>query len=180
MKFKFKIQGYQTDAVNNTVDVFLGQPNRDSSKYRMDLGQHAKGMSLHFDGDDDGYRNSDVELDRARLLENLHAVQTRSGVPLSKALAATDGLGAVSLDVEMETGTGKTYVYIKTMFELNKLYGWSKFIIVVPSIAIREGVAKVSLCSKTISWSIMGRKLVGLSITARTSISSTSSLKMPG
>ncbi len=76
------------------------------------------------------------------MLENLHSVQTSAGVPLSKSLSKIDGLGAVNLDIEMETGTGKTYVYIKTMFELNKLYGWSKFIIVVPSIAIREGVAK--------------------------------------
>lgn len=53
-----------------------------------------------------------------------------------------DSMGACSLDIEMETGTGKTYVYIKTMFELNKRYGWSKFIVVVPSIAIREGVKK--------------------------------------
>ncbi|MGM9821026.1 MAG: type III restriction-modification system endonuclease [Muribaculaceae bacterium] len=115
-------------------------------------------MSLHFDGDDDGYRNSDVELDSARLLENLHAVQTRSGVPLSKALAATDELGAVSLDVEMETGTGKTYVYIKTMFELNKRYGWSKFIIVVPSIAIREGVAKSFLMLEDHFMELYGKK----------------------
>ena len=143
MKFKFKIQQYQTDAVQNTADIFLGQPNRANTQYRRDLGKRKEGtLDLKTDGEDDGYRNSDVELDGARLLENLHAVQTRSGVPLSKALAATDGLGAVSLDVEMETGTGKTYVYIKTMFELNKRYGWSKFIIVVPSIAIREGVAK--------------------------------------
>lgn len=143
MKFKFKIQQYQTDAVQNTTDIFLGQPIRSNTHYRRDLGKRKEGtLDLTFDGEDDGYRNSDVELDNARLLENLHAVQTRSGVPLSKHLAATDGLGAVSLDVEMETGTGKTYVYIKTMFELNKRYGWSKFIIVVPSIAIREGVAK--------------------------------------
>ena len=141
MKFKFKIQQYQTDAVRNTADVFIGQPNRTNTQYRRDLGKIKDG-TIHEMLEDDGYRNSDVELDSAKLLENLHAVQTRSGVPLSKYLAATDGLGAVSLDVEMETGTGKTYVYIKTMFELNKRYGWSKFIIIVPSIAIREGVAK--------------------------------------
>ncbi|MCM1505168.1 MAG: DEAD/DEAH box helicase family protein [Muribaculum sp.] len=141
MKFKFKIQGYQTDAVQNTTDVFVGQPCRDNLRYRMDMGQHAEGMSLLF-GDDDGYRNADVELTSKQLFENLHSVQTAAGVPLSKTLSKMDGLGAVNLDVEMETGTGKTYVYIKTMFELNKLYGWSKFIIVVPSIAIREGVAK--------------------------------------
>ena len=142
MKFKFKIQRYQTEAVENTTAIFTGQPNRDPMKYRRDLGKHAKGMSLRFEGDDDGYRNADVELSAKQLLENLHAVQTSAGVPLSKSLSRADSLGAANLDVEMETGTGKTYVYIKTMFELNKLYGWSKFIIVVPSIAIREGVAK--------------------------------------
>lgn len=115
--------------------------NRNATHYRRDLGRLQKG-TLRFEGDDDGYRNADVELSSKQLLENLHAVQTSAGVPLSKSLSRIDGLGAVNLDIEMETGTGKTYVYIKTMFELNKLYGWSKFIIVVPSIAIREGVAK--------------------------------------
>ena len=140
MKFKFKIQKYQTEAVDNTTAIFTGQPNRNASKYRRDLGK--RDAMLSFDGDDDGYRNADIELSAMELLDNLHAVQTRAGVPLSKSLSSINGLGAVNLDVEMETGTGKTYVYIKTMFELNKLYGWSKFIIVVPSIAIREGVAK--------------------------------------
>lgn len=141
MKFKFKIQSYQTEAVNNTTAIFTGQPNRDAMHYRRDLGRQRKG-TFRFDGDDDGYRNADLELSSKQLLDNLHAVQTTAGVPLSKSLSRIDGLGVVNLDVEMETGTGKTYVYIKTMFELNKLYGWSKFIIVVPSIAIREGVAK--------------------------------------
>lgn len=141
MKFKFKIQGYQTDAVSNTTVIFTGQPNRDNAHYRRDLGKLAAGTMREM-LDDDGYRNADVELSSKQLLENLHSVQTLAGVPLSKSLSKIDGLGAVNLDVEMETGTGKTYVYIKTMFELNKLYGWSKFIIVVPSIAIREGVAK--------------------------------------
>lgn len=141
MKFKFKIQQYQTDAVGNTTAVFAGQPNRDPSRYRRDLGKLKAGTMREM-LDDDGYRNADLELNAKQLLENLHAVQALAGVPLSKTLSKTDSLGAVSLDVEMETGTGKTYVYIKTMFELNKLYGWSKFIIVVPSIAIREGVAK--------------------------------------
>ena len=139
MKFKFKIQGYQTEAVDNTTAIFTGQPNRDSSKYRRDLG---KRVQYTTEDNEEVYRNSDVELSSKQLKENLHAVQTAAGVPLSKELSKIDGLGAVNLDVEMETGTGKTYVYIKTMFELNKLYGWSKFIIVVPSIAIREGVAK--------------------------------------
>ena len=141
MKFKFKIQGYQTEAVDNTTAIFAGQPNRDPAKYRRDIGKIKDG-TIRETLDDDGYRNADVELSSKQLLENLHSVQTSAGVPLSKSLSKIDGLGAVNLDVEMETGTGKTYVYIKTMFELNKLYGWSKFIIVVPSIAIREGVAK--------------------------------------
>jgi len=141
MKFKFKIQGYQTNAIENTTAIFTGQPKRDASKYRRDLGKRGSGV-IRFEGNYDGYRNADVELNSTQLLENLHSVQTLAGVPLSKSLSKVDGLGAVNLDVEMETGTGKTYVYIKTMFELNKLYGWSKFIIVVPSIAIREGVAK--------------------------------------
>ena len=141
MKFKFKIQGYQTEAVNNTTAIFTGQPNRDLAHYRRDLGDYSEGR-IEGTYNDDGYRNADVELSSKQLLENLHSVQTIAGVPLSKALSKIEGLGAVNLDVEMETGTGKTYVYIKTMFELNKLYGWSKFIIVVPSIAIREGVAK--------------------------------------
>ncbi len=141
MKFKFKIQQYQSDAVGNTTAVFTGQPNRDPSHYRRDLGKLKSGTMREM-LDDDGYRNADLELGSKQLLDNLHTVQTLTGVPLSKSLTKIDNLGAVSLDVEMETGTGKTYVYIKTMFELNKLYGWSKFIIVVPSIAIREGVAK--------------------------------------
>lgn len=141
MKFKFKIQGYQTDAVDNTTAIFTGQPNRNATHYSYEQ-EHPQNGTIPFVGNDDGYRNSDLELSSKQLLDNLHAVQTKAGVPLSKSLSKIDGLGAVNLDIEMETGTGKTYVYIKTMFELNKLYGWSKFIIVVPSIAIREGVAK--------------------------------------
>lgn len=141
MKFKFKIQRYQTEAVENTTNIFTGQPNRDPLKYRRDLGK-LPANTMREILDDDGHRNADVELNSAQLLDNLHAVQSLAGVPLSKSLSRIDGLGAVNLDIEMETGTGKTYVYIKTMFELNKLYSWSKFIIVVPSIAIREGVAK--------------------------------------
>ena len=139
MKFKFKIQQYQTDAVENTVEVFNGQPSySDAMMYRRDLGKRA-GVITYAD-DDAGYCNREVELSSKNLLDNINAVQIASLIQPSTRLA--EGNGAVSLDVEMETGTGKTYVYIKTMFELNKRYGWSKFIVVVPSIAIREGVAK--------------------------------------
>ena len=136
MKFQFKIQQYQTDTVENTVGVFAGQPSHDPAAYRRDVGRE------RLDFEETGYRNAEVELDARQLLENIRKVQRESNIPLSDKLVATNGLGACSLDIEMETGTGKTYVYIKTMFELNKRYGWSKFIVVVPSIAIREGVHK--------------------------------------
>ena len=99
-------------------------------------------MKAEFEEEYVGYRNADVELNASQLLENIHHQQVQNDIPLSKSLTATNGLGACSLDVEMETGTGKTYVYIKTMFEMHKRFGWSKFIVVVPSIAIREGVYK--------------------------------------
>ena len=142
MKFKFKIQQYQTDAVESTVNVFVGQPSKTNMQYRRDLGKQKQQLKAEFEEEYVGYRNADVELNTSQLLENIHQQQVLNDIPLSPSLAATNGLGACSLDVEMETGTGKTYVYIKTMFELNKRYGWSKFIVVVPSIAIREGVYK--------------------------------------
>ncbi len=142
MKFKFKIQQYQSDAVESTVSVFAGQPSNTNAQYRRDLGKQKQQLKAEFEEDYVGYRNADVELNTNQLLENIHHQQVQNDIPLSKSLAATNGLGACSLDVEMETGTGKTYVYIKTMFEMNKRFGWSKFIVVVPSIAIREGVYK--------------------------------------
>ena len=138
MKFKFKIQQYQTDAVERTVEVFEGQPSMDSLTYRRDLGK--RDATLYDDELEMGYCNSEVQLTSSQLLENIHKAQVAGDIKLSSCLAPS--IGACSLDIEMETGTGKTYVYIKTMFELNKRYGWSKFIVVVPSIAIREGVGK--------------------------------------
>ena len=146
MKFNFKIQPFQTDAVNAVVHAFNGQ-SKQSMSYRRDLGVKAKDASAtasfqqwEEDEDDTGYSNAKVELSDAQLLENIHVVQSENNIKISPTLVKE--LGAASLDVEMETGTGKTYVYIKTMFELHKCYGWSKFIVVVPSIAIREGVKK--------------------------------------
>jgi type III restriction enzyme len=148
MEFKFKIQPFQTDAVESIVRVFSGQPKQDRIGYRRDIGmydmpfvpQMAMFQDQDEDDDDTGYRNAAIGLDDARLLSNIREIQTESNIKLSPSLVKE--LGAVSLDVEMETGTGKTYVYIKTMFELHKRYGWSKYIVVVPSIAIREGVKK--------------------------------------
>ncbi|HBN02230.1 MAG TPA: restriction endonuclease subunit R, partial [Rikenellaceae bacterium] len=139
MKFNFKIQQYQTDAVESTVAAFAGQPSRDGFQYRRDLGKNDVGR-ITYDDDYAGFRNADIELTDQDMSTNIRNIQESNNIPMSKALS--HDLGRVGLDIEMETGTGKTYVYIKTMFELNKRYGWSKFIVVVPSIAIREGVAK--------------------------------------
>ena len=142
MKFKFKIQQYQTDAVERTVEVFEGQPSMDSLTYRRDLGKRAAHhqTSIIDDEIETGYRNCEVQLLPKEILTNIRKAQAAGDIKLSDSLVPS--IGACSLDIEMETGTGKTYVYIKTMFELNKRYGWSKFIVVVPSIAIREGVGK--------------------------------------
>lgn len=166
MKFSFKIQSYQSNAVDSIVSVFAGQPKSnegsDDVLYIRDLGKNPKSASkeeveslrLHFSDmgedidasdaedqiNDAGYRNADIVLSDQQLLENINAVQAQQNIHKSTKLSSD--LGRVSLDVEMETGTGKTYVYVKTMFELNKQYGWNKFIVVVPSIAIREGVKK--------------------------------------
>lgn len=141
MKLKFKTQAYQTAAVQALVDCFKGQPPASSEaiSYRIDPGKaKAKTDNLFSEA---GFKNADLVLSDAALLDNIQQVQRQQNLPVSDALAKTK-IARVNLDVEMETGTGKTYCYIKTIFELNKLYGWSKFIIVVPSIAIREGVAK--------------------------------------
>ena len=139
MKFKFKIQQYQTDAVENTVAVFQGQPSHTLSTYRRDLGTY-RDQRITYTEEETGYGNHRLELDKQTMLRNIRFVQNLYDITPSETLAK--GVAPVNLDIEMETGTGKTYVYIKTMFELNKQYGWSKFIVVVPSIAIREGVAK--------------------------------------
>lgn len=139
MKFKFKIQQYQTDAVENTVAVFRGQPTHTLSTYRRDLGIY-QNQRIIYKEEEAGYGNHRLELDKQTILRNIRSIQNLYDIAPSETLAK--GVAPVNLDIEMETGTGKTYVYIKTMFELNKQYGWSKFIVVVPSIAIREGVAK--------------------------------------
>jgi len=144
MKLKFKIQPYQTAAVQAVVDCFAGQPPASARavSYRIDPGKQAKGQTIGSTvGGGDGFRNADLLLTDQALLENIQRVQRSQNLTLSTALTKTK-VSPVNLDIEMETGTGKTYCYIKTVFELNRQFGWSKFIIVVPSIAIREGVAK--------------------------------------
>ena len=142
MNFKYTVQPYQTEAVESVVSVFAGQPYNDRFTYRRDV-EVERNMSNWQYTDEEltmGFANARIRLDSVQLLDNIRRIQTHNNIKLTDSL--TTNLGACSLDVEMETGTGKTYVYIKTMFELNKQYGWSKFIVVVPSIAIREGVKK--------------------------------------
>ncbi len=140
MKLKFKQQRYQTDAVKAVVDCFAGQPKSKGFKYAVDPGRTAAGAAAALPGTEaEGFANEKIALSHAQVLGNLQAVQRRQNLTVSPELKKTS-VCDVNLDVEMETGTGKTYCYIKTMFELHREYGWGKFIVVVPSIAIREGV----------------------------------------
>jgi len=145
MELKFKIQPYQTAAAEAVTRVFEGQPNQGAQAYLRDLGRGRKirgteALPGFCEGGEEGYGNAPVQLDSARLLKNIAAIQRGNQLEVSPTLH--HAMGACQLDVEMETGTGKTYVYTKTMFELNRQYGWTKFIVVVPSVAIREGVFK--------------------------------------
>ena len=137
MKLKFKIQAYQTKAVEAVVDCFQGQPNQKGQNYRIDPGKDKNLANAEIEG----FKNSDLVISPRQILENIQKVQRRQNLQQSPELVKTK-ISDINLDTEMETGTGKTYCYIKTIFEMNKRFGWSKFIIVVPSIAIREGVKK--------------------------------------
>ncbi|OBX11592.1 restriction endonuclease subunit R [Gallibacterium salpingitidis] len=136
MKLQFKHQKFQVDAAKAVVDVFAGQLYHTPS-YMMDKGVMQAQSSLTEEQDFTGWSNQKIGLSDIAILENLQKVQR------SYQLKPSDKLeGRYNLTIEMETGVGKTYTYIKTMYELNRAYGWSKFIVVVPSIAIREGVYK--------------------------------------
>jgi type III restriction enzyme len=142
MKLKFKTQTFQSEAVTAVVDCFKGQSLSVGAVYRIDPGRDTEATGqVRADLVHTGFKNADVGIPHAEVLKNIQAIQQSQNIVLSEALKRTAECD-FNLDVEMETGTGKTYCYIKTMFELNKRYGWSKFIIVVPSIAIREGASK--------------------------------------
>lgn len=133
MKLQFKTQAYQSRAVDAVVDCFAGQPYHHGVNYTIDPGMEDQMRAV-----EEGFRNAEIAPD-VDVLGNIKAVQQRQYLPPSDKLVTSPAC-SLNLDVEMETGTGKTYVYTKTILELNKRYGWSKFIIMVPSIAIREGV----------------------------------------
>ena len=138
MRLRFKHQKFQADAAKAVVDVFAGQPYLTPS-YMMDRGYEYVQQSMTDEQDFTGWSNQKIvpELSDRVILEHLQVVQRNNQIQPSNKLE-----GRYNLTIEMETGVGKTYTYIKTMYELNKHYGWSKFIVVVPSIAIREGVYK--------------------------------------
>lgn len=137
MKLQFKHQKFQDDAAKAVVDVFAGQPYL-TPTYLMDRGSDAHQLTLE-EMSFTGWRNEPIvpELSDQVVLEHLNKIQRANQIAPSPRLE-----GRYNLTIEMETGVGKTYTYIKTMYELNRHYGWSKFIVVVPSVAIREGVYK--------------------------------------
>ena len=133
MKIKYKHQRFQTEAARCVTDTFKGQPKQEpGSNYLIDQGTNQGLFNA------EGYANWPLQIADSAFCDNIRKTQMEQGI---KPIEALEG-DRRTLTVEMETGTGKTYTYIKTMFELNKLYGWLKFIVVVPSIAIREGVLK--------------------------------------
>lgn len=138
MKIQYKHQKFQRDAAQAVVDVFTGQPYG-TPTYMMDRGSGYIQQSITDDIDFTGWNNMKIipELTDSVVLEQIQKIQRTNQIKQSDKLE-----GKYNLTIEMETGVGKTYTYIKTMYELNKHYGWSKFIVVVPSIAIREGVYK--------------------------------------
>ena len=138
MKLQFKHQKFQADAAKAVVDVFAGQPYLTPS-YMMDKGSGLYQQSITEEEDFTGWSNHKIvpQLTDGQVLENIRKIQRKNQIEPSADLE-----GRYNLTIDMETGVGKTYTYIKTMYELNKHYGWSKFIVVVPSIAIREGVYK--------------------------------------
>lgn len=137
MKLRFKHQKFQDDAVKATCDIFTGQVN---SEHRFLADQGVDDGTIFSQLERTGFGNADISLQDAQLLKNLHEVQGLQNITRNSKIERLNNRPVFT--IEMETGTGKTYTYIKTMYELNKQYGWCKFIVVVPSIAIREGVYK--------------------------------------
>ncbi|RKQ42903.1 type III restriction enzyme [Roseivirga pacifica] len=152
MKLQFKEQEFQIEAVNAVVNCFAGQPlktNRftlERSKEILRKAKESAGATLQIGysvEEEIGYRNSAIQLMETQMLKNIQEVQKKNDLHESQQIERPRGVKlGYNLTIEMETGTGKTYTYIRTMYELHKKYGWSKFIVIVPSIAIREGVYK--------------------------------------
>ena len=154
MKLQFKHQKFQADAAKAVVDVFAGQPYL-TPTYLMDRGSDTHQLTLE-EMSFTGWRNEPIvpELSDQVVLEHLNKIQRANQIAPSPRLE-----GRYNLTIEMETGVGKTYTYIKTMYELNRHYGWSKFIVVVPSVAIREGVYKSFQVTQEHFAEVYGKKI---------------------
>lgn len=172
MKLQFKEQKFQIDAVQAVIDCFKGQAlktNRFTLERSKNIIKQAKQIasSNSYDGsfdfeilEDIGYRNSGIQITDAQMLKNIQQVQQKNDLFESKQIERPNNVKlGYNLTIEMETGTGKTYTYIRSMYELHKHYGWSKFIIVVPSIAIREGVYKSFQVTQDHFQEIYGHKI---------------------
>ena len=142
MELKFEELPYQLDAVNAVANLFAGQPN------------HARTFDLTSQGTGRFVGNG-LDLDWETLGRNLNAVQKQNGQPETEI-----GAHGLNFSLEMETGTGKTYVYLRTIYELNRRYGWKKFVIVVPSVPIREGVLKSLEITKAHFDGVFGRPVM--------------------
>ena len=144
MQIRYKHQQFQAEAARAIANAFTGQPKSDGlSDHTVDQGKSKDGQTrIQGEGFSlAGFGNKNVVLAREAICENVRAIQTEQGLKPVDYLQDLQGVG-MAFTIEMETGTGKTYTYIKTMYELNERYGWTKFVVVVPSIAIREGVLK--------------------------------------
>jgi type III restriction enzyme len=171
MKLQFKQQQFQIDAVNAVVNCFKGQPlktNRFTLERSKELIRTTKESStgiqrIEFEADileDIGYRNSQIQIIEERILNNIQEIQKQNDLHESQQIERPKGMkSGYNLTIEMETGTGKTYTYIRTMYELHKHYGWSKFIVIVPSIAIREGAYKSFQITQEHFQEIYGHKI---------------------
>ena len=153
IELKFKHQQFQIDACKAVCDIFDGQPKSELASYILDPGKEVNTVSF----EQDAFANSPLLISEREIWDNIHKKQIALGLKPSGKVGDD-----INLTIEMETGTGKTYTYIKTIYELNHLYGWTKFIVVVPNVAIREGVKKLlkihaSIFSKNITsplWSL--------------------------
>jgi len=174
MKLQFKEQQFQIDAVNAVLDCFKGQDPK-TSRFTLERSkelikkakQIAAGdtQTTAFNGENDllediGYRNSPIHIPESLILENIRKVQRQNEIFESEKIERPTGINiGYNLTIEMETGTGKTYTYIRTMYEFHKKYGWSKYIVIVPSIAIREGVFKSFQVTQDHFQEIYGHKI---------------------
>ena len=166
MKLQFKEQQFQIDAVKAVVDSFEGQPqktNRFTLERRKEIIRRTKQSTIVANEifEEIGYRNSPIQMPELQVLENIKKIQQQNEIYESKRIECPAGTNTgYNLTIEMETGTGKTYTYIRTMYELHKKYGWSKFIVIVPSIAIREEVYKSFEVTQDHFQELYGHKIV--------------------